>query len=89
VTPHSVHQSGDRCIRKPGPKINPLRFAEVVLEGSRERLGISAQCNDRPTFGGRSLDLLADVRGGARVDRKYKYEYLGLVEGPPNSFCEQ
>src|ERR1700722_7274399 len=89
MTPNCVHQSGARRIRKLGSKINPLRFAQVVLERWRQRRVIGAQCNDRPTFGGRSLDLLADMRGCGGVGRKHKNEDLGLVDRPYNRFCEQ
>jgi hypothetical protein len=59
---HGADQRGDRRLDATLLHINPLRFAQEVLEGSGQRRRVRAQRDDRTPLRGGPLDFLADVR---------------------------
>jgi hypothetical protein len=62
--------------------IDPLRLAQEILEGTRERHRVSAQRNDSPALGRGPLNLLADMGRGDRLFGENQYDHLGFVDCP-------
>ena len=80
VTPNGLHQLGSRPIRSLGHDIDPLRLAQEVLEGPRQRLRVSMKRDDPPALRRSPLDLFADVRGCDGMFGENKYHDLGDVD---------
>src|SRR5579863_1095702 len=77
-----VHELCIRRLDSRGADIDPLRFAQEVLEGSRQRCRVDAYRYDSATFGRSPLNLLTNVGRGDRLLGENQNDDLGVVDRP-------